>query len=126
MVFICMLFRLCSLLCWRLTKLPSRGHYLSKALGLLIWGFLYWMAVSLGIMSNHLSSTISMLFVVIGINVWIGTRVGWKTLWEWFKENIKSILVAEGIYFVFFAFWTIVRAANPDIIHTEKFMEMAY
>ncbi len=114
-------------LSWRLfTKLPSRGHYLSKALGLLIWGFLYWMAVSLGIMSNHLSSTISMLFVVIGINVWIGTRVGWKTLWEWFKENIKSILVAEGIYFVFFAFWTIVRAANPDIIHTEKFMEMAF
>lgn len=114
-------------LTWRLfTKLPSRGYYLAKPIGLLTWGFLYWMMVSLGLMRNSLSSQITVLVFIILINGYILYRVGWKTIWNWVTENRNTILVTESVFLIFFGIWTVVRAANPDIIHTEKFMEMAF
>ena len=107
-------------------KLPSRGYYLAKPIGLLTWGFLYWMMVSLGLMRNSLSSQITVLVFIILINGYILYRVGWKTIWNWVTENRNTILVTESVFLIFFGIWTVVRAAKPDIIHTEKFMEMAF
>lgn len=108
------------------SKLPSRGYYLSKPLGLLSWGFLYWVSVSLGLMKNNLASQLTVLLVLVLLNGFALYHIGWRKIWEWIKENKKSIVVTESVFLVFFAFWTVVRAANPDIIHTEKFMEMAF
>lgn len=114
-------------LTWRLfSKLPSRGYYLTKPLGLLTWGFLHWMMVSLGLMKNTLAAQMSVLIVLILINGAILYFVGWRTIWLWISENKKIIIATETVFLAFFVLWTIVRAANPDIIHTEKFMEIAF
>ena len=114
-------------LTWRVfRKLPSRGYYLAKPLGLLIWGFLHWILVSLGLMRNTPGAQITVLLIVLFINGFVLYKAGWVTIKQWVSENKKTIIVTELIFLVFFAFWAVVRAANPDIIHTEKFMEMAF
>ena len=50
----------------------------------------------------------------------------WAELKEWVKKNWRLILTAEIVFFVLFAVWTIVRAANPDAAYTEKPMELAF
>ena len=114
-------------LTWQLfKKLPSRGSYLAKPIGLLIWGFLFWFFVSIGIFRNNLSSQVTALFIIVALNGLILNKIGWEPFIAWLKENRKSLTVTELIFIVFFGSWAIVRAANPDIIHTEKFMEMAF
>jgi len=114
-------------LTWQIfKKLPSRGSYLSKPVGLLIWGFLFWFLVSIGIFRNNLSSQVTALIIIVALNGLILNKIGWEPFKAWLKENRKSLIVTELIFLIFFGSWAIVRAANPDIIHTEKFMEMAF
>lgn len=114
-------------LTWRLfKKLPSRGSYLAKPVGLLSWGFLFWLLVSIGIFRNNLSSQVTALLIIATLNGLVLYKIGWEPFNTWLKENRKFLIVTELIFFVFFSLWAIIRAANPDIIHTEKFMEMAF
>lgn len=114
-------------LTWRVfKKLPSRAYYLAKPVGLLTWGFLYWLFVSLGLMKNNLASQLTVLLILILINGYLVYKIGWQSLWTWLRDNVKIIIWTELVFLVFFGFWAVVRASNPDIIHTEKFMEMAF
>ncbi len=114
-------------LTWRLfKKLPSRGSYLAKPVGLLSWGFLFWLLVSIGIFRNNLSSQVTALLIIATLNGLVLHKIGWEPFNTWLKENRKFLIVTELIFLVFFGLWAIIRAANPDIIHTEKFMEMAF
>jgi YYY domain-containing protein len=107
-------------------KLRSRGVYLSKAIGLLLWGFIYWWLTSLGLLKNDLAGALAVLSVLLVLNIFVTWKIGFLTLRDWVRENRKTIVTTEAVFFVAFAFWALVRAANPDIIHTEKFMEMAF
>lgn len=107
-------------------KLRSRGMYLSKAIGLLLWGFIYWWLTSLGLLKNDLAGALTVLVVLLVFNIFVAWKIGFLTLRDWVSENRKTVVTTEVVFFVAFAFWALVRAANPDIIHTEKFMEMAF
>jgi len=107
-------------------KLRSKGLYLSKAIGLLLWGFVYWWLTSLGLHKNDLAGALTVLIVLLVLNIFVTWKIGFLTLRDWVRENRKTIVTTEAVFFVAFAFWALVRAANPDIIHTEKFMEMAF
>ena len=107
-------------------KLRSRGVYLSKAIGLLLWGFIYWWLTSLGLLKNDLAGALAVLSVLLVLNIFVTWKIGFLTLRDWVRENRKTIVTTEAVFFVAFTFWSLVRAANPDIIHTEKFMEMAF
>jgi len=107
-------------------KLRSRGIYLAKALGLLLWAFLFWWLTTIGLLKNDTASAISALFILLVINLLILRKIGFGKLKEWLKENLKIILTSEILFLVAFAFMAVVRAANPEIINTEKFMEMAF
>ena len=107
-------------------KLRSRGIYLSKAVGLLIWGFVFWWLTSIGLLKNDLAGDITILVFLLLLNLFAAWKIGFQTLKEWVSENRKIIISTEVVFFAAFAFWTVVRAANPDIINTEKFMEMGF
>lgn len=107
-------------------KLRSKGVYLSKVVGLLLWGFIYWWLTSLGLLKNDLAAAVTVLVILLFFNLFVTWKVGFSTLKTWLKEHQKIVIVTEVVFFVMFAFWTVVRAANPDIINTEKFMEMAF
>ena len=107
-------------------KLRSRGVYLSKVIGLLLWGFIYWWLTTLGLLNNDLAGALTVLLILLAFNMFVAWKIGFSQLRQWFESNRKLIVVTELVFVIGFAFWAIVRAANPDIIHTEKFMEMAF
>lgn len=106
-------------------KLPSRGFALAKPIGLLLWAFPFWVLVSLGVLSNDLNSQIAVLIFLLLVNGAIyGKHAG--EIGVWFGENRKWIARTETIFLITFLLWSLVRALNPDILYTEKFMEIAF
>ena len=107
-------------------KLRSRGVYLSKTIGVLLWGFIYWWLNSIGLLNNDLASAVTVLVVLLGLNLFFAWKIGFSKLSDWVKVNKKIVITTESVFLLTFILWAVVRAANPDIIHTEKFMEMAF
>lgn len=107
-------------------RLASRGYAFLRPLSLLVWGYSFWILGSLGILQNDLGGVILGLGVLVICSL-ILLRGNTRTLLkEWFKLNWKTAVVVEVVFFVFFAGWTVVRAANPEAAYTEKPMELAF
>ncbi|MBA4379994.1 MAG: hypothetical protein C0393_04800 [Anaerolinea sp.] len=129
--------------------LADRGYSLARALGLLLWGYIFWLLASLGIASNNLGGLILALLILAGLSAW----AFWKTahdqqtpddqpslvtrhspalsvaegsLITWLKTNLRLIFITEALFLLSFAFLALVRAANPEIVGTEKPMELAF
>ena len=108
-----------------LPALVDRGYALSRALGLLLWGYAFWLLASLGVVRNDPAGLLLALLLLAGV----GLGAGWKArrrLRAWVRHRRKSILWAEGVFLVAFAFWALVRAAAPEVVGTEKPMELAF
>jgi YYY domain-containing protein len=107
--------------------LADRGFSLARTLGMLIWGYVFWMMASLGIIQNDISGLLLALVIPMGVAGFIlfnkDTR---RSMSDWIKTNRKMILTVEILFFVAFAFLAIVRASNPEAAGTEKPMEMAF
>jgi len=118
--------------------LVDRGYSFSRVLGLLLWGYIFWLLASFGVLSNQFSSILFSLFLLTGVSVltlskWTsgssedGTSKSALTeLSAWFKKHRINIILVEVIFIVAFAGYTLVRAANPEILGTEKPMEVAF
>lgn len=109
-----------------LPKLPDRGYSLSRILGLLIWGYVFWMLASLGILQNTSGGLLLSLAIVLGVSVWLARDITRKELSQWWKKNRIFVICVEGLFLVAFGLWAYVRAANPEIVGTEKPMELAF
>lgn len=106
-------------------KLPDRGYALSRALGLLLWGFGFWLLASFGILQNSLGGILLVLFAVLGISFWCGWQ-NKQDLLAWISEHWRLILITEAVFWISFTFLTLVRASDPDATGTEKPMELAF
>ena len=58
-----------------LPALEDRGYALSRILGLLLWGYLFWLLGSLGILKNDLGGELFVLLVLI-LSGWVGVEDG--------------------------------------------------
>ncbi|HCE16314.1 MAG TPA: hypothetical protein DEQ80_00505 [Anaerolinea thermolimosa] len=105
--------------------LPGRGFALSKVLGLLIWAFGFWVTVSLHVLQNDAGGILLSLLALVLI-AGLSLRSNAKELVAWVRDHMRLILVSEGLFFVLFAFWAVVRAAAPEAVGTEKPMELAF
>jgi len=108
-----------------LNKLSDRGYSLSRTLGFLLWGYIFWMLTSIGILQNHPGGIAFALVIIFGASFWVGWRSRHDIL-TWIRQNWRLILVAELVFLVGFAFMTLVRASDPDATGTEKPMELAF
>ncbi len=109
-----------------LPGLSDRGYSLSRALGLLLWGYLFWILGSLQILHNDLGGQLFALGLVLLIS-WFALRsTPLGELKEWLLEERSLIITVEALFLLAFAALALVRAANPDIIGTEKPMELAF
>ena len=106
--------------------LADRGYSLSRVLGLLVWGYVFWLLASLGVIKNDIGGLIIGLIVLIGLSVWALRNGSNESIRNWLRENRSVVLSVEIMFFAAFAAWSIVRAANPDILGTEKPMELAF
>ncbi len=120
--------------------LADRGYALSRALGLLIWGYIFWLFASLGIAQNDLGGLLLGLIVLGGLSAWAyftqlttdnissHGEAERMQLIEWLKENKRLILTTELLFLVAFGFMAFVRASNPETTTAggEKWMEVAF
>ncbi|MFX1355555.1 MAG: DUF2298 domain-containing protein, partial [Promethearchaeota archaeon] len=117
-------------LAWRLFhNLPDRGYALAKPLGILLTGYLFWLAVSFGLLANTRTAIILVILLVAG---------GSTLLYFKFPDAKASamtsrafrlgpvVISSELIFAVAFGLWALVRAYNPQISATEKPMEFAF
>lgn len=109
-----------------LKKLPSRGIFLLRSLGLLLWGTIFWWLTSIQLLRNDLTSQVTALFILAGINLLVLSKIDRESFFAWIKESKNLLIRAELIFLAAFVLMAVVRAANPEIINTEKFMEMAF
>ncbi len=109
--------------------LPERGFSLARPLGLLIWGYVFWMIASLGIIQNDGSGLLLALVVLVVVSAAILQKKETRqALQEWLKSNFRMIIMVEVLFFLAFAAWAFVRASNPNIEVSggEKTMELAF
>jgi YYY domain-containing protein len=111
--------------------LPDRGYTLSRAFGLLVWGYVFWLFASLGIAQNDMGGLLLGLTILASISVW-----AYFSLQSQFsnspvlflQSNRPLILAAEILFFAAFVLMTFIRANNPEIFTAggEKWMETAF
>lgn len=109
-----------------LPGLRDRGYAFARILGLLVWGYFFWLLTSLGALQNDVGGVMAALVLVSALSLLAGRNTGWKELWSWVKANLRTILSVEAVFLVFFGAWALVRACSPEIIGTEKPMELAF
>lgn len=106
--------------------IADRGYSLSRILGLLVWGYVFWLLASLGIIKNNIGGIILSLGVLIGVSAWTLRQNAIGDIRTWLRKNRSIVFSVEAIFFGAFAIWAFVRAANPEILGTEKPMELAF
>jgi YYY domain-containing protein len=109
-----------------LPGLPDRGYTLSRTLGLLLWGYIFWLLNSLGWLYNNQGGILLGVFLLAGASVVLVWRGGWQELRSWIANNRGLILASELLFLAAFVFIAFVRSANPEIVATEKPMELAF
>jgi YYY domain-containing protein len=106
-------------------KVADRGYAVSRILGLLLWGFGFWLLASLGLLQNQPGAILLVLALLVGVSVWSGWGK-WAEILAWIKEHWRLILVTELVFLAAFWFMVVVRGANPAASGTEKPMELAF
>ncbi len=109
-----------------LSFLPDRGLALSRPLGLLLWGYTWWLLASLGVLQNNSGGILSALLLVGGLSLWALWKNGWREMVDWLSERRGLVVVTELLFLAMFMFMAVVRAANPEASSTEKPMELAF
>jgi len=109
-----------------LPALTDRGFAIARTMGLLSWGFIFWLLAVLGILQNNIGGLLFAMLVLVAFSGWALRSVGWDEFRAWLKSHLKLIASVEILFLAAFTGWAIVRAANPDIFGTEKPMELAF
>ncbi len=98
--------------------LADKGYPLSRALGLVLFGWLAWMAGSLGI--PYTRTTIAIVFGgIILLGAVLGHLQRDELIEEW-KTKRKYFLMIEGLFLAFFLVDLLIRLGNPDLWHPSK------
>ncbi|HZJ22822.1 MAG TPA: DUF2298 domain-containing protein, partial [Anaerolineales bacterium] len=111
--------------------LTDRGYAISRAFGLLVWGYVFWLFASFGIAQNDRGGLLLGLVVLGSLSAWAIasiTPVGGKKseIINWIRENRRGIITTEILFLLAFGAMATFRAANPEIVGTEKPMELMF
>jgi len=107
------------------SRLPDRGTFFAKTLGILLYSVLYWLSFSLGLLRNEAGGAVLAALLLLVVSVRWGRDAGRRaSLVGWLRENRAVWLAAEGIFLLAFAGWAVVRASDPAASHTERPMDL--
>jgi len=109
-----------------LPALADRGYAFSRALGWLLWGYLFWLLASLGVVGNDAGGLLFSLLLLVGLSAWALRKITFAQLAAWWRGQRRLIIYVELLFLVSFAAIAVIRAANPEILGTEKPMELAF
>ena len=106
--------------------ISDRGYSVSKILGLLLAGFFHWFLNSLGLSMNSGGGIWAIILFLCVMSIWFIHKIGFSQLSIWIKNNLRFIFVSEMIFLVAFLGMAWLRSYNPDILGTEKPMELMF
>jgi YYY domain-containing protein len=109
-----------------LPGLKDRGFAISRSLGLLLWGYLFWLLASLGVLPNQPSGLLFAALLLGGLCFWALRGIHPRELFAWLRSQRAMIFTLEALFLLAFVLWAWVRAANPEAVGTEKPMELAF
>ncbi len=104
----------------------DKGYSICKVFGLLVWGYIYWLGNSFQIIENNFSGVLFACLILIIVSVVFIRNISLNILVKWCKENLIIIIFFDALFLLAFTGWAIVRAGNPEIVGTEKPMELAF
>ncbi|MGH2581751.1 MAG: DUF2298 domain-containing protein [Anaerolineales bacterium] len=108
------------------SKLPDRGVAFLRPLGLLLFGFIFWILSSYGLLHNHRGGLLTAILLVGIMSFMFFRRFPRGELGKWLRSHRSTIIFMECLFLAAFLFITFVRASRPDINHTEQPMELAF
>ncbi len=109
-----------------LPALHDRGYAFSRALGLLLWAYTYWLLGSLGVLSNDLSGILFSFILLLALAYWSWNKIPGGEMRSWINENSKTMIAVEALFALAFIGIILLRGLYPDIAGTEKPMELAF
>ena len=98
--------------------LADKGYPLSRALGLLIFGYVAWLAGSVGIPYTRITIAV-VLGVLLVVSAILAYRQRAELREEWHTKR-KYFLMAEGLFLAFFLIDLFIRLGNSDLWHPAK------
>ena len=104
--------------------LRDRGLTLAKPLGMLLVGYLTWILSAAHILPSSSFGPLVVLIVLAAAAAWITYRRG-NELLAHIRSQWKTLAVAEALFLAVFVGWTVYRAFDPAINHTEQPMDLA-
>jgi YYY domain-containing protein len=112
-----------------LAPLPSRGYAQARAAGILLIGFIFWLCNTLGLMRNNTGGILLATLIVIGFSAASIRKANdghSPTLRDHLRAHRGLVFVTELLFIGLFFAWCLYRAYTPDLVGTEKPMEMAF
>ena len=106
-----------------LPRLADRGFTLSKPLGILLVSYLFWV-LGLAHIPTVQPIAIALVLLMAALSAYIAYR-NFDDLRDFITREWRTIVIAEGIFLVFFIGWTLFRSYDPFINHTEQPMDLA-
>src|SRR5215216_2294240 len=81
--------------------LADRGYTLTRAFGLLLWGYVFWLFASLGIAQNDLGGLLLGLVILGGLSAWAFVNCKSEFVF-WIRSNHRLILITEILFLIAF------------------------
>ena len=104
--------------------LADRGLTLAKPLGLLLVGYLTWILSAAHILP---AGSVGPLVVFAALAAVSAAVAYWRRgeIAAMVRQRWRALLAAEAVFLAVFAAWTLYRAFDPAISHTEQPMDLA-
>ncbi|MEX2160355.1 MAG: DUF2298 domain-containing protein [Anaerolineales bacterium] len=109
-----------------LGALPDRGYAFSRPLGMLLWGFIFWLLSSFGFLHNDVTGLLTAAALLGGLSWWAWKHAPKGELRAWLRTHVSTVVVMEAVFLLAFLFMAFIRTARPEIFHTEQPMELAF
>lgn len=112
-------------------RLPDRGYFVVKPLGILLHSLVLWLGVSCGLFRNDVGGAVLAVLVVAALGLsWGGTALrpgrGEESLGDWLRSHRGLVAVAEVLFLIAFAAWALVRAHDAAADQTERPMDLLF
>ena len=79
-----------------LPALKDRGYTSIRTLGLLLWGYVFWLLASLGVLHNNSGGLLFALALVIGLSAWSLRGRNFRDLTGWLWDQRRAIVSRAG------------------------------
>ncbi len=104
-------------------RLPGRGYAFCKPVGLLLGGYLFWLALSLHLLPNRPGSIVWAVLPLAIVSALL-LRLRWAELRRAAEERFWYIVAVEAIFFFALFAAAHLRSFVPQITGTEKPMDL--